>query len=77
MVDTFKKAGVEVAEMSKDDTDAWLAVAKQSSYKKFAEDVKGGEELIEEALAVKYIPMRVSETGRRVPRNLYPAPACT
>lgn len=53
MVDTFKKAGVEVTQMSKADYDAWLAVAKESSYKKFAEEVKGGDKLIESALAVK------------------------
>lgn len=53
MVDTFKKAGVEVVEMSKEDYDAWLAIAKESSYKNFAEKVEGGEELIQKALAVK------------------------
>jgi hypothetical protein len=39
--------------MSKEDFDAWLAVAKESSYKKFAEDVPGGDKLIEQALAVQ------------------------
>jgi TRAP-type C4-dicarboxylate transport system substrate-binding protein len=53
MVDTFKKAGVEVVEMSKEDYDAWLAIAKESSYKNFAEKVEGGQELIQKALAVK------------------------
>jgi TRAP-type C4-dicarboxylate transport system substrate-binding protein len=53
LIDTYKKAGVEVTEMSKADFDAWLAVAKESAYKKFAEDVKGGGELIEAALAVE------------------------
>jgi TRAP-type C4-dicarboxylate transport system substrate-binding protein len=53
LMDTYKKAGVEVTEMSKADFDAWLAVAKESAYKKFAEDVKGGAELIESALAVE------------------------
>jgi len=53
LMDTYKKAGVEVTEMSKADFDAWLAVAKESAYKKFAEDVKGGGELIEAALAVE------------------------
>jgi TRAP-type C4-dicarboxylate transport system substrate-binding protein len=53
MIETFKKAGVEVTEMSKADFDAWLAVAKESAYKEFAEQVKGGNELIEAALAVK------------------------
>jgi TRAP-type C4-dicarboxylate transport system substrate-binding protein len=53
MIDTFKKAGVEVVEMSKADYDAWLAIAKQSAYKNFAAKVPGGDKLIEEALAVK------------------------
>jgi TRAP-type C4-dicarboxylate transport system substrate-binding protein len=53
LVDTFKGAGVEVTEMSKADFDAWLAVAKTSSYKNFAENVKGGDELIRKALEVK------------------------
>lgn len=53
MVDTFKKANVEVVEMSKADFDAWLKIAKESSYKKFAEEVPGGDKLIEEALAVQ------------------------
>ena len=53
MVETFKKADVEVVEMSKEDFDAWLAVAKESSYKKFAEEVEGGDKLIEQALAVQ------------------------
>lgn len=53
MVETFKKANVEVVEMSKADFDAWIKVAKESSYKKFAEEVPGGDKLIEEALAVQ------------------------
>ncbi|MCC2112039.1 MAG: TRAP transporter substrate-binding protein DctP [Hyphomicrobiales bacterium] len=53
LVDAFKSAGVEVVEMSKDDYDAWLAIAKESSYKKFAEEVPGGKELIDAALAVE------------------------
>lgn len=52
MIDTFRKAGVEVIEMSAEDYDAWIKVAKASSYVKFAEKVKGGKELIELALAV-------------------------
>jgi len=39
--------------MSKADFDAWMQVAKQSSYKNFAEKVKGGEDLLNKALAVK------------------------
>jgi TRAP-type transport system periplasmic protein len=53
MVDAFKKAGVEIVTMSKADFDAWLKIAKESSYKKFAEKVKGGAELIQQALDVK------------------------
>jgi TRAP-type C4-dicarboxylate transport system substrate-binding protein len=53
MIDTYKKAGVEVVEMSKADYDAWLELAKQSSYKNFAENVPGGDKLIEKALAVQ------------------------
>jgi hypothetical protein len=39
--------------MTKADYDAWLEVAKRSSYKNFAEKVKGGDELIKKALAVQ------------------------
>lgn len=53
MIDTYKKAGVEVVEMSKQDYDAWLAVAKESSYKNFAANVPNGDKLIEKALAVE------------------------
>lgn len=53
LADTFKKANVEVIEMSAADYDAWLKVAQDSSYKNFAEKVKGGDELIKKALAVQ------------------------
>ncbi|MFV0368551.1 MAG: TRAP transporter substrate-binding protein DctP [Hyphomicrobiaceae bacterium] len=53
MVETFKKAGVKVVEMSKEDYDAWLAIAKDSSYKVFAEKAKDGKALIDKALAVE------------------------
>ena len=53
MIDVFKQAGVEVVEMSQADYDAWLEVAKESSYKTFAEQVPGGQELIDKALAVE------------------------
>jgi len=42
-----------VIEMSEEDYNAWLKVAQESSYKHFAEEVKGGQELIEKALAVE------------------------
>lgn len=53
MIEVFKKAGVEVVEMSKSDYDAWLETAKESSYKEFSEKVEGGSALIEKALAVE------------------------
>jgi len=53
LVDAYAKAGVEVVKMNKAQYDAWLQVAKQSSYKSFAAEVPGGAELIEKALAVE------------------------
>ncbi len=49
----FKENGVEVVEMSASDYDAWLAIAQDTSYKIFSEEVDGGAELIEKALAVE------------------------
>lgn len=51
--DVYEKAGVEVVTMSADDYAAWMAIAKESSYKEFAAKVKGGEELLQKALAVE------------------------
>ncbi len=53
MVDVFKENGVEVVQMSPEDYEAWLAVAKESSYKTFAENVEHGQALIDAALAVE------------------------
>ncbi|MFS4436675.1 TRAP transporter substrate-binding protein DctP [Paracoccaceae bacterium GXU_MW_L88] len=53
MVDAFTEAGIEVVEMSKEDYDAWLAIAQETSYKVFSEEVEGGQELIDQALAVE------------------------
>jgi TRAP-type C4-dicarboxylate transport system substrate-binding protein len=52
MIQAFKDAGVEVVEMSKEDYDAWLAIAQDTSYKEFG-NVPGGKELIDKALAVE------------------------
>ncbi len=52
LTEAYRKAGVEVVKMSEDEYQAWLDVAKQSSYKSFSEEVPGGKELIEKALAV-------------------------
>jgi TRAP-type C4-dicarboxylate transport system substrate-binding protein len=53
MIEAFKKAGVEVVSMSPEDYQAWLAIAKETSYKNFAEKVPNGKELIDKALAVE------------------------
>lgn len=52
LVETYEKAGVEIVQMSQAQFDAWLDVAKDSSYEIFAEEVEGGQALIEKALAV-------------------------
>ena len=52
MVDVFKKAGVKVVTMNAEQAAAWKAIAQETSYKNFSENVPGGKELIEKALAV-------------------------
>ena len=52
LVDAYKKAGVKVVEMSSDQAAMWRKIADESSYKAFAEKVKGGKELLEMALSV-------------------------
>ncbi|RLQ88474.1 TRAP transporter substrate-binding protein DctP [Notoacmeibacter ruber] len=53
LIEAYEGAGVEVVEMSKDDFDQWLAIAKETSYKNFAERVENGQDLIDKALAVE------------------------
>jgi TRAP-type C4-dicarboxylate transport system substrate-binding protein len=53
LVQTFEQAGVQVQPMSQDQFNQWLDLARGSSYKIFAEEVPGGDRLIEEALAVE------------------------
>ncbi|MGB7946477.1 MAG: TRAP transporter substrate-binding protein DctP [Candidatus Binatia bacterium] len=53
LIETFKKAGVEVVAMSPEDYQAWLKIAQETSYKAFAEKVPNGKQLIEKALAVE------------------------
>ncbi len=53
MVKVFKDHNVEVVTMTAAEYDAWLAVAKQSSYAEFAKEVPGGKQLIDDALSVK------------------------
>jgi TRAP-type C4-dicarboxylate transport system substrate-binding protein len=53
MVKAFKDHNVEVVNMTTDEYNAWLDVAKKSSYAEFAKAVPDGKKLIDEALAVK------------------------
>jgi TRAP-type transport system periplasmic protein len=52
-VKAFEDHKVKVVTLSDADYNAWLDVAKKSSYAKFAKEVPNGQKLIDEALAVK------------------------
>ena len=52
-IKAFEDHKVKVVSLSDADYQAWLAVAKTSSYAQFAKDVPNGQKLIDEALAVK------------------------
>ena len=52
-VDVFRENGVEIAEMTQEEFDAWREVAQESSYKTFVEQVPNGQELLDKALAVE------------------------
>ena len=53
MVDVFTENGVEVVQMSQENYDAWLEIARDSAYRNFAENVENGQALIDAALAVE------------------------
>lgn len=52
MEEAFRAAEVEVVRMSAEQAQAWKDIAAATSYRIFAEEVPGGEELIKKALAV-------------------------
>jgi TRAP-type transport system periplasmic protein len=52
-VKAFEDHKVKVVTLSDADYQAWLDVAKKSSYAEFAKNVSNGQKLIDEALAVK------------------------
>lgn len=52
-VDVFKKNGVQIKEMSADEFNAWQAIAKETSYKKFVSGYKDGQRLLDLALSVE------------------------
>ena len=53
LVEAYTKAGVKVVTMTAEQAAKWRKLADTTSYKKFAEDVKGGRELLDMALSVK------------------------
>ena len=53
MAEVFAENGVEVVNMSPENYQAWLDIAKKSSYKTFADNVPNGQALIDAALAVE------------------------
>lgn len=52
-VEVFRKAGVEIAQMSPEDFEAWRAIAQETSYKAFVDEVPDGQKLLDMALAVE------------------------
>jgi TRAP-type C4-dicarboxylate transport system substrate-binding protein len=52
-IKAFEDHKVKVVELSDADYQAWLELAKKTSYAQFAKDVPNGQKLIDEALAVK------------------------
>jgi TRAP-type C4-dicarboxylate transport system substrate-binding protein len=49
----FADAGVEIAEMSAEDFEAWRKLAMETSYQKFVNEVPDGQHLLDLALAVE------------------------
>lgn len=51
--DVFRENGVEIAEMSSDEFEAWRALAQETSYKAFVEETPNGQDLLDLALSVE------------------------
>jgi len=49
----FEEAGVEIAEMTSEDFEAWRALAQETSYRAFVEEVPDGQALLDMALSVE------------------------
>jgi len=52
-VEVFREAGVEIAEMTDEDFAAWEALAQESSYKIFAQEVPDGQRWLDLATSVE------------------------
>lgn len=53
MEDTYKAKGIKLSYMTEKDYNAWVEIAKKTSFKEFSAKVPAGAELIKKALAVK------------------------
>ena len=52
-VEVYEKNGVEIANMTQEEFDAWRDVAQETSYKNFTDEVDGGQALLDKALSVE------------------------
>lgn len=52
-VEVFEEAGVEIAHMTQEEFEEWRAIAQETSYKAFVDEVPDGQELLDMALAVE------------------------
>jgi len=52
-VRVFEEAGVEIAEMSSEEFEAWREMAQESSYAAFVDELPEGQELLDLALSVE------------------------
>ncbi len=52
-VKVFEDAGVEIAQMTAEDFAAWQAVAQETSFKAFVDEVPDGQKLLDMALSVE------------------------
>lgn len=53
LVRVYREHGVQVVFMNREQFEAWRRIAEKASYRRFAEEVKGGRELLDLALSVK------------------------
>lgn len=51
--EVFRENGVEIAEMTLEEFDAWRALAQETSYKAFVEQTPNGQQLLDLALSVE------------------------
>ncbi|MEM0945689.1 MAG: TRAP transporter substrate-binding protein DctP, partial [Pseudomonadota bacterium] len=52
-VEVYRSNGVEIKEMTTEEFEQWRAIATETSYKTFLEQVSGGQALLDKALSVE------------------------